>query len=113
MEQRTEIEVGQFIKVDSDDAFISMIYHGQTNKIEVVYLQHGFKPIFTDAYWENGQWHFASPPPHGGYADGVPRLRRYVEALQALHLPKKPRATKKEPYQRGRSIRSSRPFRGR
>ena len=93
-----KIEIGQLIKVDSEDTCISIIYSNQ--KIEVVYLQSGIKYIFVDAYEEDGKWHFISPPPHGGYADGVPRLKRCVEALRVFHHLKKPRATKKVPYPR-------------
>jgi hypothetical protein len=96
-----KIEVGQLIEVDSEAAFVSMIYPDQKNKkIEVVYLQNGFKYIFVDAYRKDGEWHFISPPPHGGYADVLPRLKPFVEALRVFHHQKKPPATKKAPYLR-------------
>jgi hypothetical protein len=94
-----KLDVGQLINVDSEDAVVSMIYPDQeAAKVEVVYLQNRVKYIFVDVYQENDEWHFVSPAPHGGYADGVPRLRRFVEILRVLHHRKRPPATRKESY---------------
>lgn len=116
MDQRPDIQTGQRIHVSGNEALVSKIYPDTAdhkNTVEIVYLLHGSKPTYEDAHWIDGEWRFVSAGQVGDYADRVPRLRRYVEALLESRLGKKSGVPRKERTGRGRSMTSSRSYRTR
>jgi hypothetical protein len=115
MSETPNIELGQLISVNGNQAIISKIYPTRKNTVEIVYLLHKIKPTYEDAHLIYGEWRFVSDGQVGDYADRVPRLRKYLEMLPGFHAPKRSTVPKKGHDQRAalkkqrpRSLRSRR-----
>jgi hypothetical protein len=103
-----DIQLGQLISIRGNQAIISKVYKSKKNVVEIVYLLQGYKPIYEDAHWIDGEWRFVSDGQVGDYADRVPRLRKFLEKLPGFHPQRILPAPKKGPNRRA-ALKKQRP----
>ncbi len=108
-----KIQEWELIRVSGNQAIVSKVYPTRKKTVEIVYLLHGTKPTYEDAHWIGGEWRFVSDGQVGDYADGVPRLRKYLLKLPGFHPPKRSTAPKKGPNRRAALKPRPRSLRGR